>query len=100
MSAGDDTVLSVAIQAARSAAAVITDAARDLVRLPTFSKDHGDIVSTADVEAEADPLMGQEARDLVVDARGQQVGQGEDASQHQHRQYQRHLPSREIHHGK
>ena len=52
MSAADDSVLAVAIQAARSAAAVITDAARDLVRLPTFSKDHGDIVSTADVEAE------------------------------------------------
>ena len=52
MSTADDSVLSVAIQAARSAAAVITDAARDLVRLPTFSKDHGDIVSTADVEAE------------------------------------------------
>ncbi len=52
MSAADDPILSVAIQAARSAAAVITDAARDLVRLPTFSKDHGDIVSTADVEAE------------------------------------------------
>ena len=52
MNTGDDSVLAVAIQAARSAAAVITDAARDLVRLPTYSKDHGDIVSTADVEAE------------------------------------------------
>jgi len=52
MSTVDDPVLAVAVRAARSAASVITDAARDLVRLPTFSKDHGDIVSTADVEAE------------------------------------------------
>lgn len=52
MTASDDAVLAVAVRAARSASAVITDAARDLVRLPTFSKDHGDIVSTADVEAE------------------------------------------------
>ena len=52
MSAADDPVLAVAVRAARSAASVIADAARDLVRLPTFSKDHGDIVSTADVEAE------------------------------------------------
>jgi len=52
MSTADDPVLAVAVRAARSAAAVIADAARDLIRLPTFSKDHGDIVSTADVEAE------------------------------------------------
>ncbi len=52
MNAADDPVLAVAVRAARSAASVISDAARDLVRLPTFSKDHGDIVSTADVEAE------------------------------------------------
>jgi len=52
MSIADDPVLAVAVRAARSAASVISDAARDLIRLPTFSKDHGDIVSTADVEAE------------------------------------------------
>ena len=52
MSNTDDPVLAVAVRAARSAASVIADAARDLGRLPTFSKDHGDIVSTADVEAE------------------------------------------------
>ncbi len=52
MTPADDSVLAVAVRAARSAASVITDAARDLVRLPTFSKDHGEIVSTADVEAE------------------------------------------------
>jgi myo-inositol-1(or 4)-monophosphatase len=52
LSTADDPVVAVAVRAARSAASVIADAARDLARLPTFSKDHGDIVSTADVEAE------------------------------------------------
>ncbi len=52
MTPADDAILAVAVRAARSAASVIADAARDLVRLPTFSKDHGEIVSTADVEAE------------------------------------------------
>jgi len=47
-----DPVLAVAVRAARRAAAVIIDAARDLKRLPTFSKEHGDIVSAADEEAE------------------------------------------------
>ncbi len=50
--ATSDAVLAVAVRAARSAASVVTDAARDLKRLPTFSKGHGEIVSTADVEAE------------------------------------------------
>ncbi len=50
--ASGDPILAVAVRAARSAAAVVTDAARDLKRLPTFSKDHGEIVSTADLEAE------------------------------------------------
>ena len=52
MSTAGDPVLAVAVRAARSAASVITDAARDLLRLPTYSRDHGGIVSTADVEAE------------------------------------------------
>jgi myo-inositol-1(or 4)-monophosphatase len=47
-----DPVLAVAVRAARRAAAVIADASRDLKRLPTFSKEHGDIVSSADKEAE------------------------------------------------
>jgi myo-inositol-1(or 4)-monophosphatase len=42
----------VAIRAAQAAASVIADASLDLKRLPTFSKQHGDIVSTADMEAE------------------------------------------------
>jgi myo-inositol-1(or 4)-monophosphatase len=47
-----DQVLAVAVRAARRAASVIVDASRDLRRLPTFSKEHGDIVSAADTEAE------------------------------------------------
>ncbi len=48
-----DPVLAVAVRAARRAASVIIDASRDLRRLPTFSKEHGDIVSGADREAES-----------------------------------------------
>ncbi|MDQ2963394.1 MAG: inositol monophosphatase [Pseudomonadota bacterium] len=47
-----DPTLVVAIRAARAAAAVISDVARDLKRLPAFSKEHGDIASAADAEAE------------------------------------------------
>ena len=31
---------------------MIVDAARDLKRLPTYAKEHGDIVSSAEMEAE------------------------------------------------
>ena len=47
-----DPSLAVAVRAARNAAAVIIDAAHDLTRLPTSSKEHGDIASAADAEAE------------------------------------------------
>lgn len=47
-----DAVLAVAVRAARRAAAVIADASRDLKRLPTFSKEHGEVFSAADEEAE------------------------------------------------
>jgi myo-inositol-1(or 4)-monophosphatase len=47
-----DPVLAVAVRAARRAASVIVDASRDLRKLPTYSKDQGDIVSAADTEAE------------------------------------------------
>jgi myo-inositol-1(or 4)-monophosphatase len=50
--AGDPT-LAVAVRAARRAASVVADASRDLRRLPTFSKEHGDIVSSADEDAES-----------------------------------------------
>lgn len=52
MIASHDPVLAVAIRAAQAAASVIADASLDLKRLPTFSKQHGDIVSAADMEAE------------------------------------------------
>ena len=52
MTASADPVLAVAVRAARRAASVIVDASRDLKKLPTFSKEHGDIVSAADSEAE------------------------------------------------
>ena len=52
MNASTDPVLAVAVRAARRAAAVIGDASRDLKRLPTYSKEHGDIVSTANKETE------------------------------------------------
>jgi myo-inositol-1(or 4)-monophosphatase len=47
-----DPVLAVAIHAARRAAAVLVDAARDLKRRPMHAKDHADIVFNADTEAE------------------------------------------------
>src|SRR5215831_5763240 len=47
-----DPSLAVAIRAARNAAAVIEDAARDLTRLPTFSGDYADIVTRAKREVE------------------------------------------------
>jgi len=47
-----DPVLAVAVRAARRAAAVIVDAARDLKRLPSHAKEHGDIVTNAGAEAE------------------------------------------------
>ena len=52
MTGTSDLVLAVAVRAARRAASVVIDASRDLRRLPTFSKEHGDIVSAADAEAE------------------------------------------------
>jgi len=46
-----DPVLAVAVRAARRASSVIVDAARDLKRLPTFSKEHGEIAAAADEES-------------------------------------------------
>ena len=51
-----DPVLAVAVRAARRAASVVVDAARDLKRLPTFSKEHLEIASSA----------GDEARSAIV----------------------------------
>lgn len=47
-----DAFLPVAIRAARTAASILVDAARDIAHLPTFSKEHGKIASGADMEAE------------------------------------------------
>ncbi|HVE51696.1 MAG TPA: inositol monophosphatase family protein [Casimicrobiaceae bacterium] len=47
-----DPMLAVAVRAARRAASVIVDASRDLKRLPTYSKEQGDIVTAADAESE------------------------------------------------
>jgi myo-inositol-1(or 4)-monophosphatase len=51
-----DPVLAVAVRAARRASSVIIDAARDLKRLPTFSKEHAEIASAA----------GDESRSAIV----------------------------------
>lgn len=48
----NDPVLTVAVRAARRAAAVIVDAGRDLKRLPSHAKQHAEIVGSAGVEAE------------------------------------------------
>ena len=53
MAATADPVLAVAVRAARRAASVIVDASRDLRRLPTFSKEHGEIASAANAEAQS-----------------------------------------------
>ncbi|HET7097450.1 MAG TPA: inositol monophosphatase family protein [Casimicrobiaceae bacterium] len=48
----NDPVLAVAIRAAHRAASVILDAARDLRRRPSHAKDHGDVATEAQTEAE------------------------------------------------
>jgi len=52
MTAGDP-VLAVAVRAARRAASVIVDASRDLRRLPTYSREHADIVMAASADADS-----------------------------------------------
>jgi myo-inositol-1(or 4)-monophosphatase len=51
-----DPVLAVAVRAAHTAASIVIDAARDLKRLPSFSKQHEIIVSGAAMEA-ADSII-------------------------------------------
>jgi len=46
-----DPILAVAVRAARRAGSVIIDAARDLKRLPSHAKGHGDIAKAADADA-------------------------------------------------
>lgn len=47
-----DPVLAVAVRAARRAGSILVDAARDLKRLPAHAKEHADIATVADNEAE------------------------------------------------
>lgn len=73
----NDAVLAVAVRAARRAASVIVDASRDLKRLPAHAKNHADIASNADTEAEnaiiatlraafpAHAIVGKEAGEIV-----------------------------------
>lgn len=48
-----DPSLAVAVRAARNAAAVIEDAAQDLARLPSSSKEHANVAQAADGEAKS-----------------------------------------------
>src|SRR4029450_14004740 len=48
----NDPVLAVAVRAAHRASSVILDAARDLRRRPAHAKDHADIATEAQTEAE------------------------------------------------
>lgn len=52
MSGSMDAMLAVAVRAARTAGSIVVDASRDLRRLPAFSKEHAQVVSAADMEAE------------------------------------------------
>ncbi len=47
-----DPVLAVAVRAARRAGSIIVDAARDLKRLPAHAREHNDIATATDNEAE------------------------------------------------
>ena len=90
----NDPVLAVAIRAAHRASSMILDAARDLRRRPSHAKDHGDIATEAQTEAEnaiiatlraAFPdqaIVGAEAGEIVsqirastgVNEKSQQIG--------------------------
>jgi myo-inositol-1(or 4)-monophosphatase len=73
-----DPILAVAVRAARRAGSVIIDAARDLKRLPSHAKGHGEIAKAADAEAQkaiiatlraafpAHAILGVEAADAAA----------------------------------
>ncbi|MFO1412883.1 MAG: inositol monophosphatase family protein [Burkholderiales bacterium] len=52
MSPALDPVLAVATRAARAAASILLDAARDLKRLPSYARNHADVATHAEIEAE------------------------------------------------
>jgi myo-inositol-1(or 4)-monophosphatase len=82
----NDPVLAVAVRAARRAGAVIVDAARDLKRLPSHAKNHGDIATNADTEAEnaiiatlraafpTHAIVGEESGEIVSQIEGSAAG--------------------------
>ena len=82
----NDPVLAVAVRAARRAGAVIVDAARDLKRLPAHAKNHDDIATNADTEAEnaiiatlraafpAHAIVGEESGEIVSQIEGSDGG--------------------------
>ena len=45
--AASDAMFAIAVRAARTAGSILVDAARDLARLPTFSKEHAQVTSGA-----------------------------------------------------
>ena len=79
----NDPILAVCIRAARRAASVIVDAARDLRKLPAHARDRNDIASNADTDAEdaiiatlraafpGHAIVGEEAGEIVS-----QIGDG------------------------
>jgi myo-inositol-1(or 4)-monophosphatase len=84
----NDPILAVAVRAAHRAASVIIDAARDLKRRPSHAKDHADIASEAETEAEnaiiatlraAFPdhaIVGEEAGEIVSQIEATNRGSG------------------------
>jgi myo-inositol-1(or 4)-monophosphatase len=84
----NDPILAVAVRAAHRAASVIIDAARDLKRRPSHAKDHTDIASEAETEAEnaiiatlraAFPdhaIVGEEAGEIVSQIEAANRGSG------------------------
>ena len=55
--ANPDAMLAVAVRAARTAGSIVLDAGRDLKRLPAFSKEHAEVATVAEMEAE-DAIVG------------------------------------------
>ena len=52
MTLAADPVLIVAVRAAQRAASIVSDSARDLKRLPIYSREHRDVATAADADAE------------------------------------------------
>lgn len=52
MTLAADPILAVAVRAAQRAASVLSDTSRDLRRVPIYSREHRELVSSADADAE------------------------------------------------